>query len=199
MPLIAADRTIATWRIRNGGFPYHLELLQLEHDTSFQTHSPFSTMSDFLEEMIDDFTTGAPRHHHLVVKAHPLEDGRVPVRRLLKTAGARTCGRGPGALRAGRQACAASRRCAQRCDGEFHRWPTGPLMRHSAQGLWPRDLCQTGICLDPAADGVLRPCRPARQPRLQMITVDIFWRRARSPRGFIHLRPGGGSCAMWSI
>ena len=27
---------------------------------------------------------GAPAHHHLVFKAHPLEDGRVPVRRALK-------------------------------------------------------------------------------------------------------------------
>src|SRR6056297_2335384 len=80
MPAQAIDRRIATWRIRHGGFPYHLALLQLEHDSSFQMHSPFSTMSDFLETVLDGFAKGAPRHHHLVVKAHPLEDGRVPIR-----------------------------------------------------------------------------------------------------------------------
>ncbi|MEL6119620.1 MAG: capsular biosynthesis protein [Pseudomonadota bacterium] len=88
MPYQAIERRIATWRIRHGGFPYHLALLQLEHDASFQAHSPFETMSDFLRTVIEGFAEGAPKHHHLVVKAHPLEDGRVPVRReLLRLAG----------------------------------------------------------------------------------------------------------------
>lgn len=84
MPLQALERRIATWRIRNGGFPYHLALLQLEHDSSFQMHSPFDSMSGFLTEVISGFATGAPRHHHLVIKAHPLEDGRSPIRRELR-------------------------------------------------------------------------------------------------------------------
>ncbi len=84
MPLLAADRLLATMRIRLGGFPYHLALLQLEHDSSFQKHSPFNTMADFLELVIKGFAEGAPKHHHLVIKAHPLEDGRVPVRRDVK-------------------------------------------------------------------------------------------------------------------
>ncbi|WP_233152103.1 capsule biosynthesis protein [Marinibacterium profundimaris] len=84
IPAHAADRRAATWRIRRGGFPYHLALLQLEHDSAFQQHSPFSTMSEFLEEVIEGFVEGAPRHHHLVVKAHPLEDGRVPVRQVVR-------------------------------------------------------------------------------------------------------------------
>ena len=81
MPLHAIERRIATRRIRSGGFPYHLALLQLEHDSSFQMHSPFATMTDFLAEILEGFAKGAPRHHHLVIKAHPLEDGRVPVSR----------------------------------------------------------------------------------------------------------------------
>ena len=84
MPVQAVDRRLATWRIRHGGFPYHLALLQLEHDSSFQMHSPFATMTDFLETVVTGFANGAPTHHHLVVKAHPLEDGRVPVRRDLR-------------------------------------------------------------------------------------------------------------------
>ena len=84
MPFLALDRLAATLRIRLEGFPYHLALLQLEHDSSFQMHSPFETMSDFLRIVIEGFAKGAPQHHHLVVKAHPLEDGRVPVRGEIK-------------------------------------------------------------------------------------------------------------------
>lgn len=84
MPWQAAERRLATLRIRNGGFPFHLALLQLEHDSSFQMHSPFDTMTDFLEMVIREFAKGAPQHHHLVFKAHPLEDGRVPVRRSIR-------------------------------------------------------------------------------------------------------------------
>jgi capsular polysaccharide export protein len=89
IPLQGIERRIATWRIRNGGFPFHLALLQLEHDSSFQMHSPFDTMTDFLELVVRDFAKGAPQHHHLVFKAHPLEDGRVPVRKSLKEMAAR--------------------------------------------------------------------------------------------------------------
>ena len=81
MPFQSLERRIATMRVRHGGFPYHLALLQLEHDASFQAHSPFSTMSEFLETVIAGFAAGAPPHHHLVFKAHPLEDGRAPIRR----------------------------------------------------------------------------------------------------------------------
>jgi capsular polysaccharide export protein len=79
MPLHRIERRVATRRIRNGGFPYHLAILQLEHDASFRAHSPFASMTEFLALVIDSFARGAPPHHHLVFKAHPLEDGRVPV------------------------------------------------------------------------------------------------------------------------
>lgn len=79
MPLHRLERRLATRRIRRGGFPYHLAILQLEHDASFRDHSPFSSMTEFLGLVVDGFAKGAPRHHHLVFKAHPLEDGRVPL------------------------------------------------------------------------------------------------------------------------
>ncbi len=84
MPVQAVERRLATRRIRHGGFPYHLALLQLEHDASFQAHSPFSSMTEFLETVIEGFALGAPPHHHLVIKAHPLEDGRAPIRAELR-------------------------------------------------------------------------------------------------------------------
>lgn len=84
MPFIALDRRIATARIRLGGFPYHLVLMQLEHDASFQTHSPFTRMSEFLSVVIEGFASGAPKHHHLVFKAHPLENDRSPTKRIIR-------------------------------------------------------------------------------------------------------------------
>ncbi len=90
LPLHRAERRIAAWRIRRGGFPYHLVLLQLEHDASFRAHSDLSSMADFIDLCLDGFARGAAAHHHLVFKAHPLEDGRVPVARLIRAgAGAR--------------------------------------------------------------------------------------------------------------
>lgn len=86
MPLLALERTIATARIRFGGFPYHLVLLQLEHDTSLRDHSPFSRHEDFVNLIVEGFAKGAPGHHHLVFKAHPLENGRSPLRRIIHDA-----------------------------------------------------------------------------------------------------------------
>jgi len=91
MPVHRIERKLATRRIRQGGFPYHLAILQLEHDASFRDHSPFSSITEFLALVMEGFAKGAPRHHHLVFKAHPLEDGRTPllpeIRRLARLHG----------------------------------------------------------------------------------------------------------------
>ena len=80
MPVLAAEHRLASLRIKRGRFPYHLALLQLEHDSSFQMHGPFDSQSDFIATVVESFAEGAPAHHHLVLKAHPLEDGRAPLR-----------------------------------------------------------------------------------------------------------------------
>ncbi len=79
MPGHWTGRIAATNRIKRGGFPYHLALLQLEHDASFQAHSPFASMTDFIQLVVEEFANNAPEHHHLVFKAHPLEDDRIPL------------------------------------------------------------------------------------------------------------------------
>jgi capsular polysaccharide export protein len=84
LPLHRWERIAATLRVKHGGFPYHLVLLQLEHDSSFQMHSPFTSMTDFLAVVMEGFANGAAPHHHIVFKAHPLEDGRVPVAREIR-------------------------------------------------------------------------------------------------------------------
>lgn len=83
MPFLALHRAISTRRITKGGFPYHIALLQLEHDASFQMHSPFTRMEEFLALVVEGFAKGAPKHHHLVFKAHPLENGRSPLLRIV--------------------------------------------------------------------------------------------------------------------
>jgi capsular polysaccharide export protein len=93
MPLHWLGRALAEARVRFGGFPYHLVLLQLEHDASFRAHSRFATMADFVEDVAQAFAKGAPAHHHLVFKAHPLEDGRAGVAGAIRAA-ARAAGIG---------------------------------------------------------------------------------------------------------
>ncbi|MCV6594724.1 MAG: capsule biosynthesis protein CapA [Silicimonas sp.] len=83
-PVRTALRGIATARIRLGAFPYHLVLLQLAHDANFLDHGPFPDHRSFLDVVFRGFAAGAPAHHHLVLKAHPLEDGREPLRPLVR-------------------------------------------------------------------------------------------------------------------
>ena len=75
-PARIAARFWANLTLKCGTFPYHLILMQLQHDSAFQNHSPFKTNASFLELTLRSFANNAPPHHHLVIKAHPLEDGR---------------------------------------------------------------------------------------------------------------------------
>jgi capsular polysaccharide export protein len=84
MPAQMLHRLWATTRITLGGWPYHIVLLQLDHDASFLDHSPFEDIESFLEAVVDGFARGAPRHHHLVFKAHPLDHGGTQHRAILK-------------------------------------------------------------------------------------------------------------------
>lgn len=83
-PRHMVERWITTRRIRTGGRPYHVVLLQLEHDASFRAFSDFASQTDFVDMVIDGFARGAPAHHRLVFKAHPLEDGRAPLERTIR-------------------------------------------------------------------------------------------------------------------
>lgn len=83
-PLRALIRIFATMRLLSGAHPYHIALLQLAHDANFRDNGPFASQEAFLDVVFKGFSEGAPRHHHLVLKAHPLEDGREPLRPLIK-------------------------------------------------------------------------------------------------------------------
>ncbi|SDW24055.1 capsular polysaccharide export protein [Ruegeria halocynthiae] len=84
MPFHRLQRRWATAVVRLSSFPYHLVLLQLGHDSSVQSHSDFSCMTEFLEQVIAGFAKGAPAHHHLVIKEHPLENHREPLRQRVR-------------------------------------------------------------------------------------------------------------------
>lgn len=79
-PLLMAERALTSARVAWSGRPYHLVLLQLAHDASLRSHGGVASQEDFLAQVIEGFARGAPRHHLLVFKAHPLEDGRAPLR-----------------------------------------------------------------------------------------------------------------------
>lgn len=83
MPLRRLRRRLATARIRRATFPYHVALCQLAHDANFQDNSHFDSQAEFLNMVFAEFAKGAPNHHHLVVKAHPLEDGREGLQKLV--------------------------------------------------------------------------------------------------------------------
>ncbi|MDB6178536.1 capsular biosynthesis protein [Paracoccus sp. Z330] len=83
-PLYNAKAALQWRRYRLAGWPYVLVPMQLAHDSNFLGHSPFGSNRDFIETVIAGFAKSAPRHHHLVFKAHPLEDGRAGNRRAIR-------------------------------------------------------------------------------------------------------------------
>lgn len=88
-PLFHVMRTIQWRKFQRSGWPYSLVLLQLEHNSNFLGHSPFRRNAEMIDHVIAHFAASAPRHHHLLFKAHPLEDGRAGNRRAIRDAAAR--------------------------------------------------------------------------------------------------------------
>ena len=82
-PFHSLLRWKASRKVSRLSVPYHLVMLQLEHDASVQYHSPFNTTQEFLDVVFKAFANGAPSQHHLVFKSHPLDDGRVNLRKIV--------------------------------------------------------------------------------------------------------------------
>lgn len=88
-PLHSLTRTIQWRRFRSSGNPYVLVPMQLEHDSNMQGHSGFRVNRQFVDQVVAEFAASAPSHHHLLFKAHPLEDGRARNRRSIREAASR--------------------------------------------------------------------------------------------------------------
>ncbi|MFC0201809.1 capsule biosynthesis protein [Paracoccus rhizosphaerae] len=85
-PVHRIEHMIQWRRLRLSGWPYNLVLMQLEHDSNFLGHSSFTRNAQFVQTVVQAFARSAPRHHHLVFKAHPLEDGRAGNRNAIRAA-----------------------------------------------------------------------------------------------------------------
>ena len=96
MPFLWLDRVQATWRIKTGGFPYHLALLANWPMTpSFRDHGPFDTMEEFLQVLIAGFRRGGAANHPPRLQGPPARDGRTPLRRDIRRIARRTRRGGP--------------------------------------------------------------------------------------------------------
>lgn len=84
MPWIWARRSVQQWRLLRSSKVYHLALLQLSFDSSMQVHSGYRSTSEFVEDVIDAFAEGAEPDEYLVLKAHPFEDGRERLGRVIR-------------------------------------------------------------------------------------------------------------------
>lgn len=89
MPFQGVQRRSRTRHLLRSGGIYHLVLLQLSHDASLQSHSDFKSVGDFADMVIAEFSKGAPAHHILAFKAHPFEDYREPIPRLVRNSARR--------------------------------------------------------------------------------------------------------------
>lgn len=85
MPSIWMWRSVRQWALLRSGKTFHLVLLQLSFDASMQDHSDFGSTSEFVERVIGDFAEGAAPDEHLVLKAHPFEDGRERLGNVIKS------------------------------------------------------------------------------------------------------------------
>jgi capsular polysaccharide export protein len=83
LPLRAVHSRLAMRPVLSGGQPYHLVPLQLDHDSNFLAHGPYRSTRAFVDACTAAFSSHAPPHHRLVFKTHPLDDGRVPLARIL--------------------------------------------------------------------------------------------------------------------
>lgn len=84
LPWIWMHRSLRQWMLLRSSKTFHLVLLQLSFDASMQEHSDFESASHFIEHVIDAFAEGAGADEYLVLKAHPFEDGRERLGRVIR-------------------------------------------------------------------------------------------------------------------
>ncbi|MCY0096377.1 capsule biosynthesis protein [Hoeflea ulvae] len=61
--------------VGEGSPAHYLLALQLQSDYQIRTNSPYTHLSEMVEEVIRSFAAHAPDHTRLVVKEHPLDNG----------------------------------------------------------------------------------------------------------------------------
>lgn len=84
-PSIWAWRSLRQWALLRSDKAFHLVLLQLSFDSSMQDHSDFGSTSEFIGQVIEAFAEGAAPEECLVLKAHPFEDGRERLGKVIRS------------------------------------------------------------------------------------------------------------------
>ncbi len=174
LPAHATRRHVATRRVLRGGFAYHLVLLQLAHDSSVRNHSRFSAMEQVIDICLAAFARGAPTHHHIVVKAHPLDDGRADLRRHLRQGAAMRGLAGRAHFLPGGKLGPLLDVRAQCRHGQLHRRAAGAVARPAGARTGPGGLWQAGTRFRPAFGRLLcrsATARPGRLCRLSALSL----------------------------
>ncbi|HSF94888.1 MAG TPA: capsule biosynthesis protein CapA [Thermohalobaculum sp.] len=83
LPLRRAAQGFQVWRLLAAGRTYNLALLQLSFDSAMQFHSPYRCSAEFVADCVAGFAAGAAPDELLVFKAHPFEDGRERLGRVI--------------------------------------------------------------------------------------------------------------------
>jgi capsular polysaccharide export protein len=68
-------RTMPARYLEQDSPPFFMLALQLQSDYQIRANSPYSHLSELLEEVIRSFAEFAPRHVRLVIKQHPMDNG----------------------------------------------------------------------------------------------------------------------------
>ncbi len=77
-----ARRMVA--RLAEGGGPFHLVALQMAGDYQIRANSGYADPRDFLAQVIRSHADHGPEGGLLVVKLHPMDNGRIPWARLTR-------------------------------------------------------------------------------------------------------------------
>lgn len=83
LPLRRMAQRAQIGRLLSTGRRYHLALLQVSFDSSIEAYSGYRCAAGFVDDCIAAFARGAPADELLVFKAHPLEDGRDRIGRVI--------------------------------------------------------------------------------------------------------------------
>nr|MCU0733634.1 hypothetical protein [Hyphomonas sp.] len=71
-------------RLSRGEERFHLVALQMAGDYQIRANSPFADPAEFLRTVFRSYAGMGPDEGLLVVKLHPMDNGRVPWRRLIR-------------------------------------------------------------------------------------------------------------------
>ena len=70
--------------VQDGREPFHLVALQMAGDYQIRANSPFADPVEFLRRVLRSYAEAGPAEGRLIFKLHPLDNGRVPWRRLVR-------------------------------------------------------------------------------------------------------------------